>query len=282
MEPHPASRVAALTTTSRVGPDDAADDVFAHFRPPFDLTSDMLLGLALCPTPPLRRAFPSVPFLSVRGRTPLVIWFARITDAHYYDEDGKPRSATETGQVPYNELNVLALLRQRAVFVPGIYATSRLSVRIGLGYGMPKRMIEMDVQRSRRRITAAAIDGVRRSAADARLEGSGKILAWVLSNRWPMQTWSVRFPSGSEVRPLILEVPRAQVARLRNGRLAVEARWLPGPVSLLPVGLYLPGLRMRLPPPASPGRLAARPASGAQHGADRSGRPGDRPTEATP
>ena len=39
-------------------------DPARHCLPPFDLTADMLFALALCPTPPLRRAFPGVPFIS--------------------------------------------------------------------------------------------------------------------------------------------------------------------------------------------------------------------------
>jgi len=255
--PHPAGREAALTTTSQVSPEDGPDDVFAHFRPPFDLISAMLFGLAFCPTAPLRRTFPAVPFLSVWGRTPLVVWFARITEVWYRDAEGRPRPATETGQVPYNELNVMALQWQRTVFVPGIYATSQLSVRIGHGYGMPKRLIAMEVRRSEGQVVATAIDGAHRSVAHAHLMGSGTILARALSVWWPRWTWPARFPSGSDVRALIQEMPRAQIARLHHGRLAVEAAWLPVPVALLPLGLHLPGLSMRLPP-ASPAWRAAR------------------------
>jgi hypothetical protein len=249
MEPIPTGREAALSTAARVSADNASDDVFAHYSPPFDLTSDMLFGLALCPTPPLRRTFPGVHFLSVWGRTPLVIWFARITEACYHDAAGQRRSAIGTGQVPYNELNVLALLRQRAVFVPGIYATSALSIRIGLGYGMPKRSITMDVRQDGRWVIALVTDGAHRSLARARLTGSGKTLTRIMSQWWPLRTWPVRFPSGAEVRGVIQAAPRVQIARLHHGRLSVGAPWLPIPVSLLPVGVYLPGLRMLLPPP---------------------------------
>ena len=38
------------------------------------------------------------------------------------------------------------------------------------------------------------------------------------------------------------------LARL-EGRLALNAAWLPRPVPLLPLGLYIPDLRMQLPPP---------------------------------
>jgi hypothetical protein len=257
MGPYAAGRNATLIAASGASADAAIDDVFAHFRPPFDLTSNMLFGLTFCPTPPLRRTFPSVPFLSVWGRTPMVVWFARITEVWYRDAAGRPRRATETGQVPYNELNVLALLRHRAVFVPGIYATSRLSVRIGHGYGMPKRLIEMEVGRSEGQVIATANDGTRRSVARAHLKVSWGVLARALSFWWPRWTWPVRFPSGSDVRALIQELPQARIAHLHHSRLEVEEPWLPEPVPLLPLGFYLPGLRMRLPP-ASPVWRAAR------------------------
>jgi hypothetical protein len=121
--------------------------IFDRYRPPFDLTSDMLLALAFCPTSPLRQAFPETPFLSLLGWTPLVVWFSRITEGWYRDPAGRPRLADEG--IPYNELNVLALLRAPAVFVPGIYASSELSVRIGHGYGMPKQLVPVDFGLSR-------------------------------------------------------------------------------------------------------------------------------------
>jgi hypothetical protein len=39
-----------------------------------------------------------------------------------------------------------------------------------------------------------------------------------------------------------------QLARVCGGRLALDAAWLPRPVRLLPLGVYVPGLRMQLPP----------------------------------
>ncbi|TMD62228.1 MAG: hypothetical protein E6I91_16675 [Chloroflexi bacterium] len=63
----------------------------------------------------------------------------------------------------------------------------------------------------------------------------------------PSFTWPVRFPSGSTIRALILTTPRAQLAYVQAGQLALEAEWLPQAVTLLPVGIYLLGLRMQLP-----------------------------------
>jgi hypothetical protein len=90
-EPPPDARAAAgwgtLTPATSWGGDDAArpgepvegardaveagrPDALADYQPPFEVTADLLVVPALCPTAPLRRAFPSVPFLSLLGRTP--------------------------------------------------------------------------------------------------------------------------------------------------------------------------------------------------------------------
>ena len=228
---------------------DASAEVFAQYAPPFDLSSDMLLAMALCDAAPLRAAFPGVPFLSILGTTPLVTWFGRVTEAWYRDAAGKPRRVSESEGVPYNELNIMALLRGRSIFVPGIYATSDLSVRIGRGYGMPKAPITMDVQTDGARFTSSGTDGTGRTLVGARLLGSGKPLATLLSPCWPRQAWPVRFPSGSQVRGLIQAAPRVHLARVQTGQICLRAAWLPRPARLLPLALYIRGLRMRLPPP---------------------------------
>jgi len=43
------------------------------------------------------------------------------------------------------------------------------------------------------------------------------------------------------------EIPAVRPVYVYAGRLALRAAWLPRSVPLLPVGLYLPGLRMQLP-----------------------------------
>ena len=70
-----------------------------------------------------------------------------------------------------------------------------------------------------------------------------------LDRLWPRQVWPARFPSGSQVRACIQHTPCAQLALITAGRLALAAPWLPRPVALLPLGLYLPDQRMQLPPP---------------------------------
>jgi hypothetical protein len=230
-------------------PPGAPDDIFARYAPPFDVTSDMLLVAALCPTAPLRAAFPSIPFLSVLGKTPLVIWFSRITAGCSYDAAGAWRCEGGPGSALYHELTSLALLWRPALFLAGIYATSKRSIRIGRRYGMPKQPLVMGVRVEGSCFEAAAADGALRSAVRARLLGCGAGFGRALSVLWPLRLWPVRFPSGSQLRAVILATPRAHLAYVEEGTLSVEARWLAAPLRLLPFALYLPGLRMRLPRP---------------------------------
>jgi hypothetical protein len=225
--------------------------IFDRYRPPFDLTSDMLLALAFCPTSPLRQAFPETPFLSLLGWTPLVVWFSRITEGWYRDPAGRPRLADEG--IPYNELNVLALLRAPAVFVPGIYASSELSVRIGHGYGMPKQLVPVDFGLSRARLAASADEHGHRSHVAAMLLGSGRGPARLLSPFWPLHTWPVCFPSGTGLQAVVRAIRGVQLAYIRRSQLALRVPWLPRPVRLQPVGVYLSDLQFRLPPPGAAG-----------------------------
>ncbi|MFL5693520.1 MAG: hypothetical protein ACJ795_17130 [Ktedonobacteraceae bacterium] len=229
--------------------DGTTADIFARYRPPFDLTSDMLFAFALCQTAPLRDAFPEIPFLSLPGKTPLVIWFSRVKKICYHDSRGVRRciDGKETGV--YNELNVVVLLRQRAFFVSGIYATSDLTIRVGHGYGMPKQPTMMNVQGEQKWFCSSMKDGTQQSFVRARLLGAGKLLGGVASHFWPRRIWPARFPSGSAVRPLLQATPWVQIVYVRRGQLALEATWLPKAVALLPIGFYLPDLRMQLPPP---------------------------------
>ena len=230
---------------------DAADlgvNAADSLEPPYDLVSDMMFAVALCPTRAMRRAFPGVPFLSLFGKTPLVLWFSRITEACSNDEKGE-RICMREQQGLYNELNAMAPLQDRAIFVPGIYATSELSIRIGHRYGMPKQPARMLVEEDGNRFTSKTMHGRRRSYVRARLIGGGKLIGKIVSLLWPMWTWPARFPDGGEVRALIEETPAIQLAFVRSGRLSLEADWLPRSSYLLPVGVYAPELRMQLPPP---------------------------------
>lgn len=218
------------------------------YRPPFDLLSDMIFVAALCPTGPLRRAFPGLPFVSLGGRTPLVMWFSRVKRIRYHDEAGAARQMGAADSALYNELNVVALLRQRAFFVPDIYATSDLTIRIGHAYGMPKQFEAMRFGVSGSRLTSDVEKDGRRTWLQARLWGQGRAAGWLLSRLLPLRVWPARFPLGDEIRALIEATPRAQLAQVQ-GQLALGTTWLPEAVSLLPLGLYLPDLRMQLPPP---------------------------------
>ena len=219
-----------------------------RYRPPYDLTADMLVVPVLCPTAPLRQTFPRVPFLSVGGKTPLVLWFSRITHACYRDAAGERRCEGDGEPPLYKELTIVVLLRQRALFVPSIYATSERTIRIGHRYGMPKQPTLMHLQVHSTRFEASMIDGARESFVRARLLGRGVGVAPIVSRLWPRQMWPACFPAGTQVRAVIQATPRVQVAHVEAGQLSVDAAWLPDAVPLLPVGLYLPRLRMRLPP----------------------------------
>ena len=226
----------------------ATADPLAEFSPPYELTSDMLFVMALAPTAPLRRAFPEVGFLSLLGKTPLLLWFSRITEICYGNAAGERHREGDAQTAIYHELNVLAVLRQRAVFVPGIYATSERSIQIARRYGMPKeaRTISFEVRGAC--IASVAADGARRSFVHATLFAFGEQLGRIPSVLWPLRTWPVRFPSGSQVQAVIQASPAVHLARVR-GRLSLEEPWLPKAVPFVPVGVYIRGLRMELPPP---------------------------------
>jgi hypothetical protein len=225
-------------------------DLPRRFQPPYDLTADLLLVLAPCPTAPLQRAFPAVKLVSLLGRTPLLLWFSRITRVGYRDADGAHRHDGDAGSALYHELNVVAPLQDRALFVPAIYATGERTIQIGRAcYGMPKQPATIHLRVGDERFLASAADGPCRSYVRARLLGSGQRLARLAARWWPRALWPARFPDARrELRALIQETPAARLAHVFAGRLALRAAWLPRPAPLLPVGLYLPGLRMQLPP----------------------------------
>lgn len=219
----------------------------AQLFPPYNLTSDMMLAAAFCPTEPLRRAFPDVPFLSILGKTPLVVWFSRVKRGCGYGPDGREVCVGNSRTNLYNEMTVIALLKAPAVFVPDIYATSRLTIEIGYRYGMPKQPTKMALHTSDGRFWSDVDDAGRHSFVRARLLTRGKLLGHAISRILPLWSWPARFPDGGEVKALLQRVPRVQVSYVCGGRLAVRADWLPAPISFLPIGLYLPGQQMRLP-----------------------------------
>jgi hypothetical protein len=133
--------------------------------------------------------------------------------------------------------------------MPAIYASEARTVQLGrYHYGMPKQLAETDVRIGSGRFDGTLAEGTRRSVVHARLRGGGRVLGAVISRLWPRWTWPVHFPSGGQVRALILATPRVQVASIRAGHLALQTTWLPRARPFLPVGLYVRGLRMHLPP----------------------------------
>jgi hypothetical protein len=182
------------------------------------------------------------------GHTPLLLWFSRITQMCYHDTTGAQHCIDAAAGL-YDELNVVAFLREPALFVPGIYATSDLTSQVGHRYGMPKHQASMQVHVGGLRFCAEVKDGTKQSFVRARLLGAGEGAAKLISRYLPSFTWPVRFPGGITVRALIEATPRVQLAQVQAGQLALEAEWLPQAVGLLPVGCYVPNLRMQLPPP---------------------------------
>jgi hypothetical protein len=277
-EPPPDARAAAgwgtLTPATSWGGDDAArpgepvegardaveagrPDALADYQPPFEVTADLLVVPALCPTAPLRRAFPSVPFLSLLGRTPLLAWFGRVTEGCAYDADGRWRCEGGRGAVLYHELTVVAALARRALFLPATYATSARSVRLARHYyGMPKDPAVMTLRVAGRRFAAAAWSargGVALGTVWARPLGSGLGVARLASFLWPLRVWPVRFPAGTAVRGAVLAAPSLRPALVPAGRLTIGAPRRPLDARLLPLGLYAADLRLRLPRPAGSG-----------------------------
>jgi hypothetical protein len=228
---------------------DLTEQFLRRFHPPFDLTSDMLVLIALGRTAGLRDAFPHVPFLSFLGRTPLVVWFSRVTEARAYSERGDPfyESNTSADGI-YREVNVVALLSDRAVFVPVIYATEARTVALGRGYyGMPKQVARVEVAVYRGRFQGALEDGVNRSAFKARLVCTSPMIAGMFSRCLPRWTWPAGFPSGGNVRALILATAGLQLAVAVDGQLELQTAGLRTRCKFLPLGIHLSGIRMRLP-----------------------------------
>jgi hypothetical protein len=210
----------------------------------------MLFALAFAPAAPLRRAFPGVPFVALAGRTPLLVWFSRVRQGCAVSADGEWRCEGGDSEMLYHEVTVIGLLRRRALFVPGIYATSVRSTLLARHYyRMPKETVAMSLSTRGARFEAHGLDGACRSRLRAQLLGSGHWPAWFLRPLWPLRVWPVLFPAGTHVEAVVDAAPRVYLAAVSEGRLRVNAPWLRRPVRLLPLGLYVPALRLRLLPP---------------------------------
>jgi hypothetical protein len=227
----------------------AAGDILEAYPPPYTIVSDMLFAVALCPAPKLQQAFPQTPFLSLAGRIPLLLWFSLFHEIRYHAPGGEVGVLGGPEAALYNELNIMALLKRRAFFIPAIYATTDLSLRLGKAYGMPKKPIAMHFTASKKQINSEAREGERLSFVQAHIGGTGRVLAKLANLFWTWWTWPARLPGGGSVRAQIQSTPRIYPAFVRRGQLWVEEEWMPHPLVLLPLGLYAPNLRMQLPPP---------------------------------
>jgi hypothetical protein len=233
------------------------DDVLARYQPPFDLESDMLFATALVDVGPVRAVHPGVRPWTAGGRVPLLLWFSRVRRIWHGPADDR-RCLDEREGFGYDEWTVAVPVRGPAsvvpiaLFVPGIYATSPLTLAIGHRYGMPKRPAEMRFTVDDERVASLATDRGAHSWVEASLLASGRVLGGLLRRTVPRRSWIARFPSGTAVRARVTRLPRAQLAGVR-GTLALAEPWLPEPARLAPLGLFVPGLRMRLPEPDGSG-----------------------------
>lgn len=168
-------------------------------------------------TADLRNAFPHVPFLAFLGWTPLVVWFSRITEIGYYDAHARRQREQDATGI-YRELNVMALLRRRALFVPAIYATEQRTVAIARHcYGMPKLVGLPQASFVRARVVPIRLPV-------PRLRGR--------------RSWPVHFPSGSAVQVLLHGAAHMKLAWLACGQLSLATAWLPRPRSFLPLAVH--------------------------------------------
>lgn len=229
--------------------EDYQQGVVERYPPPYRLLSDMLFAVALCPAAPLQATFPTVPFRVVGGRAVLATWFSSVRRIRYGEADGTTGQLGGQDEILYHELNVVALLKTRALFSPAIYATSALTIAIGHHYGMPKQPTTLQIERPDRRFIVRMEEGGQQSTLAARRIGPGRPLGRGINALLPRWSWPTYFPDGRSVKAHLLDMPVAQLAWIGRSRLALPATWLPKPLSFLPIGLYAPGLEMKLPPP---------------------------------
>ncbi len=212
-------------------------------KPPFDFLADLLVIAALVPSGPVRAAFPGVPLQEIGGRTLLTGWFSLTRQMCYRDDAGQVSCTSAPDEGTYAELTLLLPTRGRPLFVPWIGLTSQRSLRVASAYfGMPKVLTPgtFHVRGS----TITSVVGL--ASVEARLLGSGAVLAPLARRLLPRFRWRATFPVGGGVTALLPTLDRLSPARVVHGSLAVQAPWLPRPVPLLPLALYARGLQMRL------------------------------------
>jgi hypothetical protein len=210
----------------------------------------MLFVACFVSTAPLRRTFPGIPFLSLLGRTPLVLWFSRVSEGCYRDQASAVHCLGGPQETLYNEVTILAVLRKRALFCPLIYASNDLSIPIARLYAMPKQAQPMDLDIDGGEIKSRIPLGDQSTFVAARVARGGTLLARILSRLWPVWTWPVHFPAGTRIQTLIQATPAVQLSRVSRGQLALPVAWLTRPASFFGIGMFIPQLRMQLPPPS--------------------------------
>jgi hypothetical protein len=116
-------------------------------------------------------------------------------------------------------------------------------------YAMPKEAVSMRLLARPGAFEARGLDAACPSRVRARVFGTGRFLARLVAPLWPLRVWPVLFPARTRVCGVIEAAPRAHLALVRAGHLAAAAPWLPGAARLLPLGVYVSQLRLRLLPP---------------------------------
>lgn len=225
----------------------ATPDVFEEYVPPFDLEADMLFALALAPGQSLSESFPHVPFARIGRFVPLLLWFARVRSLEH-GPAGQRLCLDESHGFGYDEVNIVPITRGPAFFVPVIYAGPGLTQRLGHRYGMPKRVAAIEFEATGERVLSQMRLEAGITRVEATLLASGRLLALPFDLLAPWWTWRASFPDRSFIHALVQKIPRAQLAMV-SGSLVLGEAWLPRAVRLFRLGLYVPGLRMRLPAP---------------------------------
>lgn len=222
----------------------------ADMYPPFDLKSDMLLVMGIGETFRLRARFPGVPFLSTFNRTPMLIWFSRITQACYLDSAGRNQCDTDETVGLYNDITLIAPLRNGSVFVPAVFTTSLQNVQVAhTYYAMPKALAEIQVDTRRNEFVSRLQTGADEGAVHARRVGKGRFLATLAARFLPWRTMRVWFSTRSFVRALLQALPRLYLAPIRTAQLYFPAAGFSQPLWIFPIAIYAPETAMQLPLP---------------------------------
>jgi hypothetical protein len=226
-------------------------DFFSIYKPPFAMTFDALVCIVWCPVSHVKATFPTLPFVSVLGHTPLVLWFASFKEFTYTDTRGTAQTMGQrAGALPYQELGIAALLWRRGFFVPTLYASNEFGVQLGLSYGMPKQPpLPIEIQVAAGTFRAHVLAGIKQSFLWVRLLRASRLLTKVVRAILPLKTWPIAFPSGSRMEPGLTTTDRAHLAHIQAGRLALDASWLPPTTAFFPLGLSLRNAQLELPEP---------------------------------